>query len=92
MKDVLEALEDLSAAVDRRAWEAANEAMRVYHLRVREASRNRTGTETQWRDLLNRHRLLSMKMAVLRDDVDRTVVELRRGRAAASRYLHSVQA
>ena len=90
MKDVLEALQRVSALVDRQDWQAAHEAMCVYNLNVRNASHGRVGSEAEWLDLLNRHRLLSMKMTALRDDTGRFLADLSRGRAAANEYLRAV--
>lgn len=88
MREFFDNIDTISQLVDRGAWADADCAIRAHDAQVREAFRTpQSEHESEWRDLLDRQRTLSLKFASMHSDVAQCIEDLRRSRAAAQRYL-----
>lgn len=90
MQHFFDNIDAIGKLVDDGAWEDADAAIRAHDAQVREAfASSQMQDETQWREVLIRQRRLSLKFASMHSDVAQCIDDLRRSRAAATRYLTS---
>jgi hypothetical protein len=88
MQTLLSHLDAISQLLDDGAWEAAQDALRVYDRQLRTTfAIPPTADAPHVRELLNRQRHLSLKLGAMHSDAAQSLDALRRDRAAAERYL-----
>jgi len=87
-RELFDSLDAIDKCVDRGAWELACNCMQAHDAMVRKVfAESRPEDSAEWRELLARHRELTMKISALRADAADQLGDLRRQRTAFREYL-----
>lgn len=87
VQTLVDDLARLDRLVDAAAWQEADRLMREHALGVHAFFAGRPHDDAGRRALLDAQRALSLKFAALREEAAQGLADLRRGHAAAQRYL-----